>query len=305
MKLNGKTFKLKKEVYGVVFVLAVLLFFIFSFENNDEADYESTLESDSVYDENILGEDFENLDSVYDDKSKYDLILENYKNQIKKKEIAYTSQSNINFYYSPIQLETYLLQSQAVSHISDILFSKVFREKNLILNLEFYLWDSKIRGRYKHNAIKFFDVKKLWNEELIAVFIHELGHYFDMKHLEKEVIFDVSNDFYDISWSETKTLHPGSEKKDFVSGYAMSNKYEDFAESFTYYVLYNDDFRSKATQSKLLLKKYDFFSQYVFRNDEFKKTNFRIDEQLLEYYWDTTKIKFSIKNFLEYLKNWV
>lgn len=305
MKLNGKTFKLKKEIYGVVFGLWVLLFFVFSFENNDEADYESTLETDSAFETSILGDDFENLDIVYDDKSKYDLILEDYKNQIKKKEIEYTSKSNINFYYSPIQWEKYLLESQAVSNISDILFSKVFREKNLILNLEFYLSESKIRGRYKHNAIKFFDVKKLSNEELISVFIHELGHYFDIKHLEKEVIFDVSNDFYDISWNDTKSLHPGSEKKDFVSWYAMTNKYEDFAESFTYYILYNDDFRTKASLSKVLLKKYDFFSKYVFRNDEFKKTNFRIESKLLDYYWDTTKIKFSIKNFLEYLKNWV
>ena len=35
------------------------------------------------------------------------------------------------------------------------------------------------------------------------------------------------------------------EVKDFVSWYAMTNKYEDFAESFTYYILHNKDFLNK------------------------------------------------------------
>jgi hypothetical protein len=39
----------------------------------------------------------------------------------------------------------------------------------------------------------------------------------------------------------------------------MTNKYEDFAESFTYYVLHNDDFKNKSTKSKILKKKYDYF----------------------------------------------
>jgi hypothetical protein len=82
----------------------------------------------------------------------------------------------------------------------------------------------------------------------------------------------------------------------------MSNKYEDFAETFTYYILYNDDFRKKIQTSKVLKKKYDFFSQYVFRNDEFKKTNFRASEEITDYCRDITKIDFLLKNFLEYLE---
>ena len=126
-----------------------------------------------------------------------------------------------------------------------------------------------------------------------------------MKYLEKQVIYDISDKFYDISWDDTKTLKNWSDKNDFVSWYAMTNKYEDFAESFTYYILFNDDFRKKTWKSNLLEEKYNFFSNYVFKNDEFKKTNFKYEHDLTDYVRDSTKINFSIKNFLEYLQNWI
>jgi hypothetical protein len=49
----------------------------------------------------------------------------------------------------------------------------------------------------------------------------------------------------------------------------MTNKYEDFAESFTYFVLHNEDFLYKTQDSQVLKKKYDFFNTYLFRDFEF------------------------------------
>jgi hypothetical protein len=46
----------------------------------------------------------------------------------------------------------------------------------------------------------------------------------------------------------------------------MTNKYEDFAESFTYYVLHNNDFYSKAKKSDILMNKYNFFKNNIFKN---------------------------------------
>jgi hypothetical protein len=45
----------------------------------------------------------------------------------------------------------------------------------------------------------------------------------------------------------------------------MTNKYEDFAESFTYYILHNDDFALKAEKSDILKKKYNFFNIFLFK----------------------------------------
>jgi hypothetical protein len=49
----------------------------------------------------------------------------------------------------------------------------------------------------------------------------------------------------------------------------MTNKYEDFAETFTYFVLHNDDFLEKTKQSDILKAKYNFFIKYLFRENEF------------------------------------
>jgi hypothetical protein len=82
----------------------------------------------------------------------------------------------------------------------------------------------------------------------------------------------------------------------------MTNKYEDFAESFTYYILHNSDFLEKTKKSDILLAKYSFFEKYLFRNGEFKNNTYKTTEKVEDYYRDITKIGFSLENFLQYLK---
>lgn len=88
---------------------------------------------------------------------------------------------------------------------------------------------------------------------------------------------------------------------DFVSGYALSNKYEDFAESFSFYVFHNDTFQERASKNTSLRKKYDFFKTYVFDQEEFIGTSFG-DAVLKSYNWDTTRIPVDIKKYLYYIK---
>jgi hypothetical protein len=93
----------------------------------------------------------------------------------------------------------------------------------------------------------------------MSVAIHEFAHYVDLYFLEKKVITDISNYYYKLSWESTRILKADQKQQDFVSGYAMTNKYEDFAESFTYYLLHNKAFKIKAEKSLILQEKYDFF----------------------------------------------
>jgi len=88
---------------------------------------------------------------------------------------------------------------------------------------------------------------------------------------------------------------------DFVSGYALSNKYEDFAESFSFYVFHNDIFAERATKNMSLQKKYTFFKTYVFDHEEFLGTSFG-QEFLKTYNWDTTRIPIDMKKYLYYIK---
>jgi hypothetical protein len=43
-------------------------------------------------------------------------------------------------------------------------------------------------------------------DELISIFIHEFSHYIDIYYLNKTKEKDISNNFYNISWEETKIL---------------------------------------------------------------------------------------------------
>ena len=99
--------------------------------------------------------------------------------------------------------------------------------------LELYKKKEKIRGKFYNNIIQMYGISQLNKNEILSVFIHELGHYFDIVYLEKKVLFDVSDMFYQLSWIDINIMKAGLNTKDFVSGYAMTNKYEDFAESFT------------------------------------------------------------------------
>ena len=52
--------------------------------------------------------------------------------------------------------------------------------------------------------------------------------------------------------------------EDFVSGYALTNDYEDFAESLTMFVLFNEEFAQRAQKNEALKKKYLFLQDFVF-----------------------------------------
>jgi hypothetical protein len=54
----------------------------------------------------------------------------------------------------------------------------------------------------------------------------------------------------------------------------MTNKYEDFAESFVYYVLHNADFQVKAEKSTILQSKFEFIQKNIFDQEAFFDTDF-------------------------------
>lgn len=114
----------------------------------------------------------------------------------------------------------------------------------------------------------------------------------------------MSEIFYKISWESDQILKRQQTNLDFVSGYAMTNKYEDFAESFAYYVLHNTDFVKRAKKSESLQKKYNFFRQYIFPSGIFQTDVYSSVSSPKEYYWDVTKIDYDLQEFLAYLSLW-
>lgn len=137
--------------------------------------------------------------------------------------------------------------------------------------------------------------------EFMKLLTHEIGHYVDIYTLFSRGGVDVSDDFYSISWLDKTTKKPGEWLSSFVSGYATTNKYEDFAESFTFYIFHNEDFSARALSDESLRQKYLFFREKIFASWMFVGTDFRTS-MIPSYLWDTTKIPISLKKYLYSLR---
>ena len=117
------------------------------------------------------------------------------------------------------------------------------------------------------------------DKEFMALITHECGHVADLGGLRGTMdsgmteffdgttpIYanDVSLRFYRISWTDAKTRKVGSKEKDFASGYATSDCFEDFAEAFAFYALQEKEFARLAKTNTILAQKYAFMRDIVF-----------------------------------------
>lgn len=263
---------------GVVFLLRSY-FFTEPFDHVHN--HETTIEK--TWWENEIFEPSENISS----------ILEEH----------FNSASPYNFYYFPTDFED--LWQVYAQVFTNFLESEYVKKSVFGLHIQMHQKKYDVRWKMKNKSVKMYGVTDLSKNEFLSVAIHEFAHFVDIYYFQKKVLHDISENFYLISWEETRIIKSWQEQKDFVSWYAMTNKYEDFAESFTYYILHNKDFLEKAQKSEILQKKYNFFSVYFFKKWGFQETDFSIDNIVLDYYRDITKIEYDLEKLLQYLKKWI
>lgn len=136
--------------------------------------------------------------------------------------------------------------------------------------------------------------------EFMKVLSHELAHYIDIiTYTKTQTTPDISTKFYTISWKNSSEKYRESKLSDFVSGYAITNQYEDFAESFVFYMFHNATFKEKAKKNEVLQKKYDFFRTYIFKKGEFVNKEYAVEPKTIDgYLWDTTKVRIFLKKYL-------
>ncbi len=143
------------------------------------------------------------------------------------------------------------------------------------------------------------------DKEFRALFIHEFGHMVDLGCINgtalgkntqykdgKEIMKDddPSIDFYQLSWLNSHTQKKGSKNEDFVSGYAQWDMFEDFAESFTYFVLHREVFIARAEKNEILAAKYNWFINNlppIYVNSKSEVTNIH------NIPWDITKLSYT------------
>jgi hypothetical protein len=143
--------------------------------------------------------------------------------------------------------------------------------------------------------------------EFRALFVHESGHNWDLGCLTgnadsgksafsdgDEAIYkdDPSLGFYQISWLTSEVQRSSTHKEDFVSGYASYNIFEDFAESFAYFVLQNDQFAARALENEALARKYVFIRDTIFNG---QIPNLATGKSVYKGKapWDSTKLAYS------------
>lgn len=132
------------------------------------------------------------------------------------------------------------------------------------------------RGKMQGNLIT-LSSRVSRDSEFLKLFVHELGHFIDVYVLRSaQDSPDPSREFYDISWKTATVKKTTETLSSFVSGYALTNQYEDFAESLVLYVFHNRTFEDRALRNESLRQKYLFFQKYLFVHGAFTDTDFTI-----------------------------
>lgn len=193
------------------------------------------------------------------------------------------------------------IDDELLENIREVAKSEKFVDKVSPLHLIIDTLRKEPRGQVSGNSL-ILSGKIASESESLKVLVHELGHIIDIYYLPlHESGDDFSNKFYTISWQDYNVKKRGAKLADFVSGYALSNKYEDFAESFAFFVFHNEEFVRRSIGNDSLKEKYEFFANNIFQNREFFSTNFASDK-IRSYNWDVTKIPVNIKKYLYYIK---
>lgn len=145
--------------------------------------------------------------------------------------------------------------------------------------------------------------------ELTAILFHETTHFLDLSKCIpgtqesgasafKDGTTTIYNDdpsvaFYSLGFAAANIQKKGVQNTDFVTGYAKTNCFEDLAETVTYYIVHQDDFRARAKKSMILAKKLEWIETYVFPGGRVIAK--QEGPAFTKIPWDATKLAYSWK----------
>lgn len=177
-----------------------------------------------------------------------------------------------------------------------------------------FMFDTSLRRGYGGQTSIRLRCTDISDEELVAVFRHEIGHLVDTG-LKKGSFFSGASDFrdggiaiynddpsisfYRISWLNQNIIKDKN-SLNFISGYANTDPFEDFAESYNAYISQGSRFRTYAKNNSTLARKYYILKKHFFANLEYGLT----EEPANNYHplvrsYDTTTLSYNLeKSFL-------
>lgn len=151
------------------------------------------------------------------------------------------------------------------------------------------------------------------DKELSSVLVHEMGHVVDTglytgnswtgKSEFMDGNYPIYNDdlslrFYRISWEDEETLKFGARESSFVTQYAMTDPFEDFAETYNFYVLHGEQFRQMAEYDRNLMRKYLFIKYYIFEGEEYDNDPYTEVQPFTRTY-DATVLNYDQNSFIK------
>ena len=198
------------------------------------------------------------------------------------------------------------VEARALEAMAKLPAGHVQSVKNIILD-----FDKTAHRGYGGNGMIILRAVDMGSAEFVGVLVHEIGHNVDSSFLKPadnrkvSAFMDMNNPvyqsdnsvrFYSISWMDEKTMKNSAVNMDFVSGYAMSDPFEDFAETYAYYVLHGNDFRALTATSAALYAKYNFMKDVVFNGQEFDTDDGKVEANNRP--WDVTLIGYDLQKFI-------
>lgn len=98
--------------------------------------------------------------------------------------------------------------------------------------------------------------------------------------------------FFAISWMTEGVLKAGAKKTDFASGYAQSDAFEDFAETYAFYVLHRPAMRERAKTSPAIAAKLAWMETHLPSDENaVGVSSYTWNKQVP---WDVTKLPYTL-----------
>lgn len=144
------------------------------------------------------------------------------------------------------------------------------------------------------------------DDEFVALLTHECAHVIHGNLLGtatagasafrdgNEIFFknSLAAAFWSISWTKEKQKRADAADQDFISGYAKTDAFEDFAETFAAYVLQRDMLRERALTNAALAAKLAWMETNVPLQEDVLGNGTAVWEQTVP--WDITKLPLTL-----------
>lgn len=170
----------------------------------------------------------------------------------------------------------------------------------------FYVQYSNVKSRGLGGKTTIIIAGNVPDEEFVGLLVHECGHviHSNMTGTDSSSVSAFSDgntpfytdspsvSFFSINWMKEGILKANATKKDFISGYAQSDVFEDFAETFAMYILHRSAFEERALTNPSIAAKLEWMNTNLPTGGNILGTSRYTWDSVVP--WDVTKLAYTL-----------